>query len=648
MWGQPLNNSIDLERMAQRLNLATSAARIAIWEWDLSSDALYWSPIFHEILGLEPEDFKGHVSDFFDRLATEDRERVKAALLAHLDHGTPYDIEYEMFHRNGGRVSIAAKGQVSLNTHGKAERMVGTVQDISDRRTLEGKLLRAERIGHIGHWDIDVATNTLNWSPETFRIHGLDPDSPQPTIDEAFGYYHPDDVAMVARSFEEVYETGQLRAVHARLKLKNGEVRHVYADGVATLSEEGNPIHLFGILQDRTDFVRKEEQLHKAQRMEAMGQLAGDIAHDFNNLLTVVYGNLELLLEDNSTGAMSPKERADTINSALAAARSGTELTRNILTFASRSLLEPRQVRVNELIEDTESWIGRILPSTIKCKTRLNAAPETLKLDPTGLQSALVNVIVNARDAMPHGGELRIETETLHYDSADLQAIGADVAPGAFVCLRVTDTGAGIEPDLLKHVFEPFVTTKGPATGTGLGLSIVQGFAIQSGGFAHITSEVGVGTSVQMLFPVDHQSGTEISFSRPKGVLPRAPVASARILLAEDKAEVLSLLFHFLTDAGYTVEAATSGDNALKVFDEKGPFDLLVTDIVMPGQLSGLLLARACRQALPDLPVIFLTGYADQSTFHGDGLRPDDRRLLKPVPKSELLDAVEQVLSKSK
>lgn len=163
----------------------------------------------------------------------------------------------------------------------------------------------------------------------------------------------------MAKSFEEVSETGQLRAVHARLKLKDGEVRHVYADGVATLSEEGRPIHLFGILQDRTDFVKKEEQLYQAQRMEAVGQLAGDIAHDFNNLLAVIYGNLELLLEDDSDRVMSSKERADTINSALAAARSGTELTRNILTFASRSLLEPKLVRVNDLIHETE---GGFLP----------------------------------------------------------------------------------------------------------------------------------------------------------------------------------------------------------------------------------------------------------------------------------------------
>ena len=644
---QPLEKATEIERLAQRLDLATSAARIAIWEWDLGTDALYWSPVLFDILDLDPKDFREHVAEFFDRVAPHDRKRVDSALEAHLNHNAPYDIEFEMFGSKGRPVAIAAKGQVTRDAYGKAERMVGTVQDVSDRRAIEYKLLRAERIGRIGHWDVDVTTNTLTWSPETFRIHGLDPNSPQPSVQEAFEFYHPDDVAMVAKNFEEVSETGQLRAVHARLRLKNGEIRHVYADGVATVSEDGHPLHLFGILQDRTDFVKKEEQLYQAQRLEAVGQLAGDIAHDFNNLLAVIYGNLELLLDDETTRVMSNEERADTITSALAAARGGAELTRKILTFASRSLLEPKQIMVNDLIEETESWLGRIIPSTIRCTTRLNAAPHAAKLDPAGFQSALVNVIVNARDAMPVGGELTIETETRHYESIDLGEIGAEVPPGDYIVLTVTDTGVGIEPDLLKRVFEPFVTTKGPSIGTGLGLSIVKGFMAQSGGFARIHSEVGVGTQVQMVFPVAPADDEEASSGPADDVLAQMPSTKARILLAEDKVEVLSVIARVLTAAGYGVEAATSGDNAFKLFEEKGPFDLLVTDVVMPGELSGPLLAKACRHAVPDLPVIFLTGYTDETVFHGNGLRPEDKRLVKPVPRSELLDAIVQALSPS-
>lgn len=247
---------------------------------------------------------------------------------------------------------------------------------------------------------------------------------------------------------------------------------------------------------------------------------------------------------------------------------------------------------------------------------RLGAAPQTATLDPEGLQSALVNVVINARDAMPDGGELSINTETRHYGRSDLNAIGADVSPGEFISVRVSDTGAGIEPDLLKRVFEPFVTTKGPSIVTGLGLAIVQGFATQSGGFAHISSDVGVGTSVEMLFPVERRNTVELSYSPADDRPQRVPEATARILFAEDKAEVLTVLSRMLTGAGYIVEAASSGDEAFKMFEENAPFDLLVTDVVMPGELSGPFLASAGRQAEPSLPVIFLTGYTDETTFH--------------------------------
>ncbi|MDJ0820841.1 MAG: PAS domain-containing protein [Paracoccaceae bacterium] len=631
--------------ISRRLELATRAARIAIWEWDYTDDTLYWSPVFMEILGIDPEEFQGQLSDFTDRVAPEDADRVSEALRAHLEEGVPYDIEYQMIRSDGRRVVIAATGQATFAEDGAPARMIGTVQDVSARRRLEDKLLRAEQIGKIGHWELDIAENTLSWSPETFRIHGLDPDDPQPSVEEAFEFYHPDDVGSVAANFEQVFETGQLHGVNARLILRNGEIRHVYADGISfTNTDGGRPTRVFGILHDRTEFVKKEEQLSQSRRLEAVGQLAGGIAHDFNNLLAVIQGNIELLQDDEQSREMSDQERRDTIASAIAATRSGADLTRNMLAFASKSQLEPKRVAINGLIAETESWLIRTVPSSIAVQTRLIANQQHSRLDPAGFQSAIVNVVVNARDAMPDGGKLTIETRNVVFD-ADAAAAFEGLTTGPYLAVTITDTGKGIAPELLARVFEPFVSTKAMSTGTGLGLSMVQGFARQSGGAVQITSELGVGTTVKMVFPVDLAEAPDET--APAQEAPSNPVSktSARILIAEDQPEVLALLVRILKSAGYETETAVSGDQAFDIFTSNAPFDLLLTDVEMPGGMSGPQLANACRKLVRGLPVIFLSGYSSETITDGNGLPPEDMRLIKPVPKTELLQAITTVLS---
>jgi PAS domain S-box-containing protein len=638
----------ELELTTQRLELATRNARIAVWDWDLTDNTLYWSPIFLEILGIDPDQFTGRIEDFTDRLAPESRDHVQTALQNHFDHGTPYDIEYSMIHGGGHRVTVAARGEAVRDASGALLRMVGTVQDISDRRSLEQKLLRAERIGRTGHWELDVARNALTWSPETFRIHGLDPeDDPQPTVEEALGYYHPDDLARVTANFTAVFETGHMHGTDARVLLRNGEIRHVYADGVASARDDtGRPLRIFGIFQDRTEFVKKEEQLNRSQRLEAVGQLAGGVAHDFNNLLAVIHGNLELLMDDDPAQGLSHEERREMLGSAIAATRLGADLTRSILAFARKSQLQPKPVVINELIAETESWLARTIPSTIEISTRLGADSHICVLDPAEFQSAIVNIVVNARDAMPDGGKLTIETHSVDVGDEYLANADETIAPGRYCMVSVSDTGCGIAPELLTRVFEPFVSTKGLTTGTGLGLSRVQGFAKQSSGFVRIYSEVGSGTSVKMFFPEEKSEGAEPARQPTPGAEPRGDF-KARVLIAEDQLEVLAVTMRVLKSAGYEIEAATNGDQAFALFQSKGPFDLLLTDVVMPGDMTGPRLAKACRALVPDLPVIFMSGYASEALLNNSGLRSDEIRVMKPVPKSELLGALAQALSRA-
>ena len=636
----------ELERISERLEMATRAAKIAVWEWDYKTDSLYWSPVFLDILGLQQEDFKGQFSDFMDRLVPEHRGHVERTLEAHFVEGKPYDIEFEMVHKDGHRVALTATGKATFDPDGTPTRMVGTVQDITERQTLEEKLLRAERIGKIGHWELDIVENRLSWSPETFRIHGLDPSDQQPSVEEAFQFYHPDDIGMVSKNFEEVFETGQLRAVNARLVIRSGEIRYVNADGIANASDEaGRPIRVFGILHDRTEFVKQQEQLQQSQRLDAIGQLAGGIAHDFNNLLAVIYGNLEMLEEYEKTPNIVDEDRLGAITSAMAAARSGAELTKNMLTFASKSHLAPQLVSVNDLIKETESWLVRIVPSTIKVEVNLSASPDICKLDPAGFQSALVNVVVNARDAMPDGGRLTIETRIVDMTGEEAFALqDATLQSTQFVKVAVQDTGTGIPTDLLVRVFEPFVSTKEMSTGRGLGLSMVQGYARQSNGYVKIESEVDIGTRVELFFPLTSMEAA-IQFRRETDDVDyTAPKKRTRILVAEDQPEVLALLVRMLKSVGYDIEAAANGHDAWDLFNNAGPFDLLLTDVVMPGDLSGPKLAARCREVAKDLPVVFLTGYSSNIVVQNDDLNSHDIRLMKPVPKSELLAAVNELL----
>ncbi|MEL7116890.1 MAG: PAS domain-containing protein, partial [Pseudomonadota bacterium] len=646
-----MDRTEELERLVERLDIATQTARIAVWEWDCSDDSLYWSPVFFDILGLDPVEFGGKITDLLDRLVPEDRDRVSAALTAHLGGQSPYDIEYEMQHRCGRRVAIAATGQARFKPDGMPDRMIGTLRDISERRTLEEKLLRAESIGKIGHWELDLAENRLTWSPQTFRIHGLSPSDPQPSLEEAFAFYHPDDVDAVAKNFGDVIETGHLRGAHARLKLRNGDIRHIYADGIAYMRDGSQrPTHIFGILHDRTEFVEQQEQLRRSQRLEAIGQLAGGIAHDFNNLLAVIYGNLDLLAEADTSGNLSRDERRDVIATAKAAARSGADLTKNMLAFASKSQLAPQTVCINDIIRDTEGWLSRTLPASIRFSASLKAANCYCKLDPSGLQSALINVVVNARDAMPDGGRLEIETRDVVFDAdtAFTAATGTRIE-GAFLEVIIQDTGVGIEPQFLDRVFEPFVTTKPLATGTGLGLSMVQGFMRQSKGAVDLSSVVGAGTRVRLLFPIETGHSDADDLPEPEAATETAAeVPNARILVVEDQPEVLALLVRMLTSEGYDIEAAASGDQAIEIFRASGPFDLLLTDVIMPGALTGPKLALACRETVPDLPVIFLTGYSSDAMLSNGDLPPDELRLMKPVPRDELLGAIKTVLERAR
>ncbi|TCP44138.1 ATP-binding protein [Rhodovulum marinum] len=390
----------------------------------------------------------------------------------------------------------------------------------------------------------------------------------------------------------------------------------------------------------RAEARHQSELAHRAQKNESLGQLTGGVAHDFNNILAVIMGNLQLLREE-----IDDPDRRAMIDASLEASRSGAELTRSMLAFARRARLTPEPLDLNSVARQAKNWMRRALPDSIEIETSLLAGLWPVKVDAGSLESALLNLVLNARDAMQGHGKLTIETANVRIDEAYVDSRDAEILPGRYVMLAVTDTGTGISGETLEHMFEPFYTTKPPGAGSGVGLSMVQGFVKQSGGTVQVYTEPGQGTTFKLYFP----ASDEVPFERsaPRLDEPGRVAGTTRILLAEDRVAVKEVLVGILEKAGYQVVAVTSGDAALAVFQQDPDFDLVVTDIVMPGTLQGTGLAKALRAMRPDLPVVFMSGYAAEATVHGNGLRPEDIRLMKPVPKDDLLAAVRRALAQA-
>ena len=387
---------------------------------------------------------------------------------------------------------------------------------------------------------------------------------------------------------------------------------------------------------------KTEALLIQSQKMEAVGQMTGGVAHDFNNLLAVILGNLELLRE-------TKQERKDLehVVAAIEATQRGAELTRNMLSFARKAPLEPQTIDLTQIVAKTKNWIERTIPANIDVETSLMAGLWEVDADPASAKIAILNLILNARDAMPNGGKLTIETANVRIDEDYVADRDEDVIPGRYVMLAISDTGVGIPESNLGSIFEPFFTTKGVGAGTGLGLSMIEGFMKQSGGTVHVYSEEGEGTTFKLYFQAN-AARTKRQREKIKPEKAEIDGDGIRVLVAEDEPSLMNVICKVLDNGGYTVIKAYSGDEALNLFKSELRVDVLLTDIVMPGKLQGPALAKKLRKINPDLPAVFMSGYPNEATVHGNGLRPEDTRLMKPVPKNELLRALEKIQSRDR
>jgi two-component system, cell cycle sensor histidine kinase and response regulator CckA len=390
------------------------------------------------------------------------------------------------------------------------------------------------------------------------------------------------------------------------------------------------------MLRDITARKLTERQLTHAQRMEAVGHLTGGMAHDFNNLLTVIIGNLDLLesdLKDN------PKAR-ELADAALNASLRGAELTRQLLAFTRRQSLDPKVFQMNELVAGTTDLLRRTLGERIEVRMRLADGLWPALADPAQMESAITNLAINARDAMPDGGILTIETANRPLDE-QYASENSEVESGDYVMVAVSDSGTGMPPEVLAQVFEPFFTTKEDGRGSGLGLSMVYGFAKQSRGHIKIYSEAGHGTTVRLYLP---RATTEGSDEAVEEALESEAVGEATILVVEDKPEVRQVVVRQLAELGYRILEAENAAAALVIIASDQHIDVLFTDVVMPGGKSGVELAEEAKQQRPSLKVVFTSGFAEILNGNEKQIKALGPLLSKPYRKQELARQISGVL----
>lgn len=401
----------------------------------------------------------------------------------------------------------------------------------------------------------------------------------------------------------------------------------------------GEPIYV-GVIRDLTARNRTEAELRQSQKMEIVGQLTGGLAHDFNNILMVIRANTEALQEDPGLGPRALERTKQIERSAQRAA----DLTRQLLAFSRRQPLQPRPTNLNDVVGATSRLMKRTLGEEIEIETVLGTDLWITNVDRTQIESALVNLCVNARDAMPKGGRLLIETRNVVLED-DYVALNPDAVAGDYVMMAVTDTGMGILTEHIDKIFEPFFTTKEVGQGTGLGLSMVYGFIKQSNGHIKVYSEVGRGTSMKVYL----RRASETPFEDAVESAAPIPLGAGRILVVEDDAQVRASVVEQARNLGYVVDEAASGAAGLAAFETAGGrYNLLLTDVVMPGPLSGKALADEISRRWPGTPVVFMSGYTENAIVHHGRLDPGVRLLAKPFGKRDLAEMIHQTLAEAK
>jgi two-component system cell cycle sensor histidine kinase/response regulator CckA len=524
--------------------------------------------------------------------------------------------------------------------------LVGTFSsgaDVTDRsRALEALQTAEERTrfaleaASVGLWDLDRATGVVAWSAILEAQHGLAAGTFGRTMQAFMACIHPEDRASVVETIDRATRSGADFALHYRSLWPDGTVRWLSGAGRVVLDAQGGPVRAVGISMDVTERRALEEQYRQSQKMEAIGLLASGVAHDFNNLLTVILGFTELAAAEVETGS----RQSEPLGEIRKAGERAAVLTRQLLAFSRRQVLEPKILDLNALITDLERMLRRLIGEDVELATALDPGVGPVRADVGQIEQVILNLAVNARDAMPTGGKLTIETRNVELDESYAREHVA-VRPGSYAMLAVTDTGTGMSAETKSHMFEPFFTTKGQGKGTGLGLATVYGIVKQSEGNIWVYSELGRGATFKIYLPLVKSDSSPVE-ARPSDARPAR--GSETVLLVEDEDAVRTLTRRILEGFGYSILEARKGEAALELARRHSqPIHLLLTDVVMP-DMGGPELAERMRRVRPDTKVLFMSGYTDDAVVRHGIIANGVHFLQKPFTPEALARKVRETL----
>ena len=622
----------------ERFRFVARATTDVIWDWDIATNALVWNDSVEIVFGHKQTEIYPEIQWWHDHIHPDDRERVIAGIRGALDHGgTSWSDQYRYRRADDTYVNVMDRGYVARDAGGVALRMIGAMTDISERSRSEAAIrFQAQLLNAVQQ--AVVATDpegiVIFWNKFAELLYGW-------TAEEAVGQTIQDltPSPFLREHGPEIMERGAAGGSWTGEFLVQGKSGKAFPALLTTspvLDELGRVLGFVTVSIDLTERRNLEEQFRQSQKMDAVGRLAGGIAHDFNNLLTVIRLNTEIIME----GFDPTDPRSEDVKQIRSAAERASGLTRQLLAFSRKQILQPRVLDMNSVVGNVEPMLRRLIGEDISIASTCSARGYVVA-DPGQLDQILVNLVVNARDAMPQGGRITIETRNVELDET-YTSEHAPVVAGRYVMLAVGDNGVGMNRDTREHAFDPFFTTKEAGKGTGLGLATVYGIVKQSGGYVWIYSEPALGTTLKLYFP-EVSASAAFSTSEPR-VASTETSGSETILLVEDEEAVRGLTSRILQKQGYRVIAAQHGREAMEIASkEEGRIDLVLTDVVMPG-MNGRGLVERLTGIRPRIKSLYMSGYTDDDIIRRGFIEPSRSFLQKPFTSDNLLRTVRKVL----